>query len=289
MTFDYRSARDHIFGIVRYEGSDKIKEVIRTSTSASERMLLLALVEFAPNIEPAIATIAKMMGMDARSVTRLVNSCREKGLLAVELRPGLGRDATNRYSLLYPRHTVTPDTVSPLTKTAVTPDKNDTYPRHTVTQSRQEADNEADKIPEPDRLEGTAPVSSVSSKSKKAKSSKPKKAKFEPAPGAHKQVADFYFAEFERSRGCKPVFGGAEGRAVGGLLEKLDGRGGADEACKRVRNAFASFRGASVTILAIAKDPDAFAKLEVPRGTVAAQRGPNDADVIARARAQGTA
>lgn len=117
------------------------------------------------------------------------------------------------------------------------------------------------------------------------KTAKPTRTELAP-PGAHKQVVDCYFDAFKAQHGREPVFDGADGTAVKRLLKKLKGDGA--EACRRVRNAFTTFRAASVTIRLIATNPDAFASPEAPKG-VGVQRGPDDAKLIARLRAEGTA
>jgi hypothetical protein len=103
--YDYRRARDWVFGL-RREG-DRVIGPFETTTTARERLLLLALIEFAPNIAPALGTLAAMTKTDVRTVRRLLRSCELKGLLRVELRPG----ANSRYVLtLDPGLTVTPGT-----------------------------------------------------------------------------------------------------------------------------------------------------------------------------------
>jgi hypothetical protein len=272
VSYDYRTARDLIFGIVRHEGSDRIKEITPTRATASERALLLALVEFAPNIEPSIATLAKMTAMDARSIRRLIGACKSKGLL--ELRPGLGQLATNRYTLLDPGHTAPPDIRSP--------DKFDTYPgqiRHlprTVCPPKQTKKQTKDH--EPFRLVGSAPTYAAP-----GKATKPKRGATAGTPSADQQVIDCYFEAFKAQHGREPTFDGADGTAVKRLLAKLKGDGA--EACRRVRNAFTTFRAGSVTIRDIASKPDAFASAEIPKG-VGVQRGPGDAEVVARMRAE---
>jgi len=70
-------------------------------------------------------------------------------------------------------------------------------------------------------------------------------------------VIAHYAEAFERRRGVKPVLGGAEGTAVKTLLGKLNGD--VERAKAIVTNALASWKGDTVTILAIARDPSAFA------------------------------
>lgn len=108
-------------------------------------------------------------------------------------------------------------------------------------------------------------VSSAGEKRSASKTPKrePKAPVGEIKPG-HTAVTTHYFNAFEAKRGCKPIFAGAEGKAVAALLEKL--KGDVAECCRRIDNAFSSFRGASVTIREVAANPDAFTSAETPRG-----------------------
>ena len=275
------------------------RRIFSSSLKPLERLVALAICNFYshtnPKPFPGVAELSFRTGLDRKAVMRAITGLEVAGALRVDRAHGV----SNRYNLAgimslpararnqsptdtSPSETPVPlgDDTSPSGGTGTSPSGG--------TLSNQVSNQTKEPITHaPERSEGTAPVVAGSSKTKKAKGSKPKKApkaKFEPAPSAHKMATDAYFVEFERNRGCKPVFGGVEGKAVTALLEKLDKLGGAEEACKRIRHAFASFRRSSITIVAIAKDPDAFTSLEVPRGVASAQHGPNDTDVIANAR-----
>lgn len=96
-TFDYRAARDRIFGIVRDEYG-KVTGYLAGLAKPTERALLLALIEFAPNMEPSIAALAQMLGLTERQAQRLVKACQAKGLLQVLPRSG----RRNRYQICHP-------------------------------------------------------------------------------------------------------------------------------------------------------------------------------------------
>lgn len=71
---------------------------------------------------------------------------------------------------------------------------------------------------------------------------------------AHKTVVDHYFSEYERLRGVKPPFGGADGKAIKRLLDGV--RGDADVACKAITGALTDpYRGPRETIRTISCDP----------------------------------
>ncbi|HEX3850348.1 MAG TPA: hypothetical protein VHW01_05240 [Polyangiaceae bacterium] len=287
MSYDYRAARDWVFGIRRDAETDKIAGYVPMPGSTMDRAVLLALVEFAPNIEPSTAALAKMLGTSERQVRRLLRRCEQLGLLTVRKRTGKRSEyvltMTDPGLLVLPREASKPRTNSP-----PTPDCPSSPPRtNRPPKQTSKADKKADKISEPFRLDGSAPPVADSGKAKTGKAAKPKRAEPTAPPGAYKQVVDCYFEAFKAQHGREPVFDGVEGRAVNRLLAKL--KGDALEACRRVRNAFTTFRAASVTIRAIASTPDAFASPETPRGGAAVQRGPHDAELIARLRAEGTA
>lgn len=231
------------------------------AANIQERALLLALIEFAPNIEPSTTRLAQMLGTSERHVRRLLRGLESRGLVTVELRPG----RRSRYTLHLPDPgpIVPPDQLSPRTDSPPTPDQLSSPPR-TIGPPKQttKADKEADKDHSPFRL--AAPE----------RPSKGRKRTATTDPSAHKVVVDFYFQAFEDRHARKPVFDGAEGKAVERLLDKLGGD--ASEACRRIRIAFGSWKGASVTIRDIATKPDAFASAEPPRngrGAPIVQRG----------------
>lgn len=144
MTFDYRGQRDRIFGITR-DANGKIMNIAEQSATMSERVVLLALVEYAPNIEPSTEALAKMCGCtDERSIRRLLRSCEAKGLLKVERRGG----KRSRYTITCdPGLIVPPDSFQPRTLSPPTPDAESSPPR-TLSPPKQttKADKEADKF-----------------------------------------------------------------------------------------------------------------------------------------------
>jgi hypothetical protein len=286
VSYDYRAARDWVFGIRRDAETDKISGYVAMPGSTLDRAVLLALIEFAPNIEPSTAALAKMLGTSERQVRRLLRRCEQLGLLTVRKRTGKRSEYV--LTMADPGLLVLPQEPSkPRTNSPPTPDCPSSPPRtNRPPKQTSKADKKADKISEPFRLEGSAPPVACSGKPKRGKAAESKRAELIAPPGAHKQVVDCYFAAFKVQHGFEPVFDGTEGKAVNRLLAKL--KGDAAEACRRVRNAFTTFRAASVTILDIANKPDAFASAETPKG-VGVQHGPHDAELIARLRAEGTA
>jgi hypothetical protein len=201
--YDYRGTRDRIFGIVREPGSEKMKEVIETTASITQRVLLLALVEFAPNIEPSTATLARMLGTDPRSVRRLLRSCEQKGLLKVTLRKSASNlHATNHYEILcdpglkVPTGAESVRTVSPNPTDCASGGVRVVSPPKRTSK----ADKEADSCAPHSRTQKKAP---------------------EKQPEGTTEARDHYVVEFERTRGAKPEFGSAWGRAViafGGMV-----------------------------------------------------------------------
>jgi hypothetical protein len=142
--YDYRAARDWVFGL-RREG-DRVIGPFETTTTARERLLLLALIEFAPNIAPAVGTLAAMTKTDERTVRRLLRSCEMKGLLRIEARPG----ANSRYVLTLeasdPGHSAPPDTMPPLALRQATPGTAPGLPRaQRPPKQTSKADKKADK------------------------------------------------------------------------------------------------------------------------------------------------
>jgi hypothetical protein len=270
VAYDYRQARDGIFGVKR-DDAGKVVAFEAGAATIEERALLLALVEFAPNIEPSTTLLARMLNTSQRQVRRLLRRVEDKGLLGVEHRPG----HRSRYVLLTldPGLSVLPDPgpiVLPLkaplrTDSPPTPDQGSGVPRtNSPPKQTIEADKKADKDPEPYRLVVPEPPRKRSKKAKGA----------EVDPISYRSVVDAYFVGFRWKHGKDPVFGSAEGSAVNRLLGKLNGN--AVEACRRIANAFGSWRGASVTIGDIATKPDAFATLEPPRnGRPTGPRQPN--------------
>jgi hypothetical protein len=162
VAYDYRQARDRIFGVTRENG--KVIAFEAGATTPAERLLLLALVEFAPNIEPSTVLLARMMNVDERQVRRLLRSLEQKGRLLVEQRAG----QRSRYHLTdadpghhvppNPGHGVPPDEPSPRTPCPPTPDTTSGGPR-TPRPPKQtsKADKKADNDLEPFRLHSSEP------------------------------------------------------------------------------------------------------------------------------------
>mgnify|MGYP000325748409 CR=1 FL=1 len=88
---------------------------------------------------------------------------------------------------------------------------------------------------------------------KRRASKAPKKPKAPADTAGHQRVTEHYFRTFEAKRGIKPIFGGAEGKAVQGLLAKCAGKPEAAE--QIITNAFAGWMGDTVTIRDIASNP----------------------------------
>jgi hypothetical protein len=248
-SYDYRGARDRIFGIVR-DSEGRVTGFVKSPATMSERVLLLALIEFAPNIEPSTSSLAAMCGTDERSVRRLLRSCEAKGLLSVEHRTGL----RSRYTLACdPGFTVPPDAESPLTSGPPAPGAESSPPR-TLSPPKQttKADKKADK--------------------EIARSAARSPAQLKLVPEEPKQSSDFtklrdlYFARFESVRGMKPPFDARDGKSVKDLLTKCS----VDQAVQAIEGAFRGFRRDGVTIRAIASDPAAFIGMQAPmnRGAV---------------------
>jgi hypothetical protein len=263
VTYDYRGARDRIFGIVRDE-EGKVKELVQTALTMSERVLLLALVEFAPNIEPSTASLAAMCGTDERSIRRLLRSSVAKGFLTVEHRNG----KRSRYTLTRnPGFSVPPDAESPLTLSPPTPDAEPSPPR-TLSPPKQttKADKEAGK-------------KSVRANARR----KPSKveAPLTPEEAAdHANITKLYFERFEARRGHKPVFDGQDGKAVKDLLAKC----GPEDAAKAINDGFASWWGDKITIRDVAKNPAKFIGLKPDNGRGRTPVQNNNVDVFAGVR-----
>jgi Helix-turn-helix domain len=100
---------------------------------STDKLVFLALADCA-NDEgiawPSIATIARKTGVSERTVQRSIRVGEVSGLIRRTEVKGKGC----RYTLT-PRHSVTPDKVSPATNETETPDTVSPHPRHSVTQT----------------------------------------------------------------------------------------------------------------------------------------------------------
>lgn len=225
-SFDFRAARDAIWGIQRTATGGFLRAVRRPDLTRSERALLLALVEFAPNINPSLATLEVMLETDERAIKRLVRSLEIKGYLAVTRPPG----RRSKYHLQIPEP---PTTTSPPDETP----RQTVTPYHPVTPPPTTTSPPPPSIPSPEAdkrsrqgsgqdhpLDADAPervapgpVSAPASSKKASKGSKPK-GKTEP-PNPHAAgLRDHYVAELKRLRGADAVFVGSQwGRAMKAL------------------------------------------------------------------------
>lgn len=237
-SYDYRGARDRIFGFVR-DSEGKVKSVLETTATITERALLLALVEWAPNIFPSQSTLAKMLGTDARSVRRLVRACEAKGLLTTK--PGSKETNFNSVYVLLcdPGLKVPPDAESPRTSSPATPDAESDPPR---TQGPTKQTSKAGKEAGKDRERSRARQSELPL-------TDPKQA------AEHTQLVEYYFEQFTAARGVKPPFDGRDGKAAKTLL----GQCGLEGARNAVRGAFSDeWWRTKATIRSIAAEPAKF-------------------------------
>jgi hypothetical protein len=143
MAYDYRAARDRIFGLVRdHEG--KVTGRVASPATMTERVLLLALVEFAPNIEPSIEALRIMTGArDESTVRRLLQACEIKGYLVVNRRAG----KRSQYTITYnPRLEATPGLKPSQAESPPTPGAQPGLPQaSSPLKQTSKADNKADK------------------------------------------------------------------------------------------------------------------------------------------------
>ena len=99
----------------------------------TDKLVLLALADCA-NDEglawPSIATLARKTGCSERTVQRSLRAAEVAGL--VRRKEVIGKGC--KY-IITPRHSVTPDKVSPVTNASITPDTVSPHPRHSVTQT----------------------------------------------------------------------------------------------------------------------------------------------------------
>jgi hypothetical protein len=247
VTYDYRGARDRIFGIVR-EG-DKVKAIIETTATITERTLLLALVEFAPNIEPSLSTLAKMLGTDPRCIRRLLRSCETKKLLRVTPRSEAGVHVSNHYELLCEPGLTVPTDSKPVGVQSPNPAGAESGGVRVQgpTKQTKKADKKADKV---------ARSASHTQEPLKLVPDEPEET------SDHVKIRSLYFQRFESVRGAKPPFDSRDGKAIKELLAKCS----VDQAVQAIEGAFRCFRADTVTIRVIANDPAQFIGAKAAKG-----------------------
>lgn len=222
--FDYRAARSAVFG---------------STLPAQARLVLLVLVEHMPTAFPSVSRIAEHSGLSRRQVMREIQRLEEVGVVRVIRRCGLPNtytlpDQWTEMLLVTNSHqcpTDTSDQQSPVTDSHPTSDQQ-SPPPVTDSHPKQEVKQEV-------KREGSRSHRSRSSAAK----SKGKGESKTPQPG-HAELVGFYFDAFERKRGTKPLFGGAEAKAVSRLLDAV--KGDAAKAKVIVGNALASWQGDSI-------------------------------------------
>lgn len=253
VAYDYRGTREWIFGLSR------------DSATIKERALLLALNEFAPNIEPSTARLADMLGTSEREVRRLLSSAKAKGLLTIELRTG----QRSRYRLCvdpggYVRPTPAdmspPEEVEPRTPCPPTPADTSSPPRTQCPPKQSiEAVNKADKISASQdagtfALESPAPKLRATNGSSPRGKGRKRTERTAEDRAAYNRLRDVYFEVYEHCVGAKPPFGDREGGAIWKLYDAVGLERG--ESC--LRNAFADEWGKVRSILTVAADPAKF-------------------------------
>lgn len=208
-SYDYRGARDKVMGIIR-DGDGRPVGYVPSETPIRERMLIVALVEFAPDIRPALSTLSVLLGVSESEVRRLLHAAARRGLIHIESRPG----RANRYHLTLstPSKSDTPvrdDT--PCRDDRGTPSKSDTPPLATPLG---EADKEADNTSGQGSRVASSAQPTLFNESKKPK--KRSKSKIEDPPDPRvTQLRDHYVAEYLRTQHAQPIFDkGQWGRAM---------------------------------------------------------------------------
>lgn len=118
--------------------------VWETDLPPGEKLVLLALADQANDqgtqCWPSVETIAKRSGQNSRTVRRALASLETKGHLTRKHRDG----TSNQYHV-HPCHNVTPDKLSPLTKTTDTPDTVSPKPSRTIINKKE---TRAHKLPD---------------------------------------------------------------------------------------------------------------------------------------------
>lgn len=207
---------------------DRVVAFAPSKAGIMERALLLALVEFAPNIEPSVPKLAVMLGTNDRQVRRLIQRCESLGLLHVVHRVG----QRSRYELTLPDPglSVTPDGASPLTERPGTPDTQSGEPLTErppkQTTKRATADNTlhvaTGDAPETPGSSSKKPKGKVSSNGKNR--GRPKKV--DPPDPRVRVFWDHWHAEFRRIKGEDPTLTprqhGRAGRAFKEMAVALD-------------------------------------------------------------------
>lgn len=131
-----------------------------------------------------------------------------------------------------------------------------------------------------------APKVATPNRGSKSKGQKKPRAKTKPErtpeqKQAHQEITGWYFAEFERARGVKPTWTGAEASLVYKLLDRL--KFDVVMARQRVTNGLDAFPG-TATIREIASNPDKYAAAQQRSGAQRPVQGGDISGVLARAR-----
>lgn len=122
-------------------------EVWRLDLPSVDKLVMLALADWANDdgkCWPSIARIAAKSGCSDRTVQRALREAEKNGHLTRDDKPGKGCLYT-----LHPRHSVTPDTASPVTKKAKTPDRVSPNTSRTITDKNTKRALPKDWKPEP--------------------------------------------------------------------------------------------------------------------------------------------
>lgn len=234
-----------------------------TELAATERHVLVTLASFVGKDEPitwvSLGTLAESTGRNEKTVRLSLTALKRAGWIVARRRAhdstvyrivldkvaaGLAAEAKSRTDKNADR------TLRPIGHD--TPSQSDMTPGANRTPCPR-------KDPMKDLQKGST-LSFLVAETASPVTTRPRKPKAEaerPASSEHKRVVDCYFESFTARRGSKPVFGGAEGKAISRLMEKA---GGAEAAIEIIKSAFAPtrFRSDTATILVIARDPSAF-------------------------------
>lgn len=269
--FDYRAARDRIYGVVR--NGKKIGHIEPNGLTMVERMLLLVLIEFAPNVEPSVESLVKMTGMCERTVRGTLRALEQKGVIVTTSRHGRksrydirlpdcdpGKTCPQPGQDVPPCDTIPPGQDVPPTPAADAPVGGQQMPPKQTTKQTRKRTTSLSAKPTPRTSSGFA--------------LEPPKPKPEAKP-EHGHTLERWVQRFAEAHGEPPILSKVDLADVKRLLDGLNRDG--TKACELIDNAFTDdWFKANGTIGMIANHPSKYQQRSrpmAPRKATPVQRG----------------
>jgi hypothetical protein len=255
------------------------RRIFESNLGSLERLVALAILDFwsrkSPKPFPSLATLQERTALSRNAVLSAIRGLERAGAIAVKRVTGISSTYDLNGLMSLPVHDA-----NRFTRGTGSPDEpvHDTHPTGSP-----EGPPPVPLVNPKDPTEGTQrrnPRSRAGARngSPKVQGSLLSEPEQKPDGAEHQAVVACYFECYRAEHHADPSFDGEDARAAKTLRKKA---GSAEEACRRIKNAFQGFRRSNVTLKQIARDPDQFKTVAPESKRTTVQDAPVDEEYFA--------